>query len=95
MKNWSIVETAWDMFEAENADSIAHLSAARPSLVGKAYAGDLGRAGKVSLSRLLEPEICFSCELPSNLASVNSVRYGPYFRNLQGYWHGHSGWMKL
>ena len=93
LKNWTIAQTAWDVLEAENQETIDSLSALKPSLVDNAKASDLGRVGRTPLNRLLEPEICFGCELPKNLASVIRLRRDFFHHRLRRFGYGHSAWM--
>jgi len=93
LKNWTISKTAWKMFEAENESGFAKVSELKPTLVGTAKAGDLGKTGAVSLSKLLEPKVCFGCELPVDLASIQHLHRGMYHHGIRGYGYGHTGWL--
>ena len=93
LKNWAITQTAWKIFEVENQAAIDRVSALIPSLIGNARASDLGKTGNVSLSRLLEPEICFGCELPQDLASIVHARRDLYHHKFRGLGYGYSGWI--
>ena len=92
LKNWGIAKTAFDVFQAEHASKLSKISALKPELVGSVKAAELGHFGKVPLSKLLEPEICFGCELPQDLASILETRRELYHHGIRGFGYGHRGW---
>ncbi len=92
LKNWSVFNTSVELWQAENEAELEQLSNAIPSIATNAYAADLGEEGKVPLDRLLEPEVCFGCDLPENLVSLNRRGSFGRYRGLEGYGHGYSAW---
>jgi len=66
LKNWNVFQTTLKVFEKENEKVINQYG----SLVSQANASSLGREGNTSLSKLLEPDVCFGCDLPDDLAPV-------------------------
>ncbi len=66
LKNWNVFQTTLQMFEKENEAIISQYG----SLVSQANASPLGKEGKTTLSKLLEPDVCFGCDLPAGLLSI-------------------------
>lgn len=66
LKNWNVFQTTMKVFKKENEQAINQYG----SLVSNANASTLGKQGKTSLSKLLEPDVCFGCDLPHGLRSV-------------------------
>lgn len=62
VKNWSILNTAFDMFKAENKTTLKQINSYVPTLVSNANADELCTQPKRS--------ICYNCTLPKNLNSV-------------------------
>jgi hypothetical protein len=82
LKNWNVFQTTLKMFEKENAETIDKYG----SFISQANAGELGSEGKTSLSKLLEPDVCFGCDLPDGLEPIKyPSRKGRY--NFSGNGH--------
>lgn len=76
LKNWSVAKTAFKILKAENKATLDWLAAIRPALVASANAQE---PGKVPLTTLLSPEICFSCPLRPDARPVPQTRpFGGY-----------------
>jgi len=83
LKNWNVFQTTMKVFEKENAENF-------DNLISKAHAADLGREGKTSLSKLLEPKVCFGCDLPTGLKPLEyAIKYKGY--SLPSRYH-YGGW---
>jgi len=88
LKNWDVFQTTWKIFQAESENTIYRYG----SLVSPAHAADLGKEGNTSLSKLLEPEVCFGCDLPAGLSPIKyTTRHGSY-RLPRHYRNGYHGW---
>lgn len=88
LKNWNVFQTTLKVFEKENEEAINQYG----SLVSKANAGSLGREGKTSLSKLLEPDVCFGCDLPSNLKPLAYQKSRKKFSYSGHYKYNNAGW---
>ncbi|MBL1405834.1 MAG: hypothetical protein COC00_007615 [Rhizobiales bacterium] len=62
VKNWIILNTAFDMFRVENKTTLEQINSYVPTLVGSANAAELCTKPKRN--------ICLNCSLPKNLSSV-------------------------
>lgn len=62
LKNWTIINTAWDIFTVENKDAIKRINSFIPTFVSDANAA--------SACSLQNPETCTNCILPKNLSPV-------------------------
>jgi len=67
LKNWNVFQTSLRIFEKENEEVINQYG----SLVSQANASSLGKEGNTTLSKLLEPDVCFGCDLPAGLKPVS------------------------
>lgn len=67
LKNWTVAKTAFKVFKAENARTVALINSITPSLVTEANAQE---QGSLPLRKLLSPEICFSCPLPRDVGPL-------------------------
>lgn len=67
LKNWNVFQTTLKMFKIENRETLTRYG----SIVSPANASSLGREGKTSLSKLLEPDVCYGCDLPTDLPSLS------------------------
>ncbi len=67
LKNWNVFQTSLKVFEKEHEEAITQYG----SFVSQANASSLGKEGKTSLSKLLEPDVCFGCDLPTGLKPVS------------------------
>jgi len=63
LKNWNVFQTTLRMFEKENEETLNKYG----SLISQANAAELGKEGSTTLSKLLEPDVCFGCNLPEGL----------------------------
>ena len=78
LKNWHVTKTSADIFKVENADAIDQVMRATQQFSMKANASELGKSGETPLKKLLEPKICFGCDLPEGLRSVPYIRTGAW-----------------
>lgn len=85
LKNWSIAKTAWKLFEAEDHASFNQLDKITKQFSIEANAIELPFVQNYSMSKLLDPEICFSCDLPDNLASLPIAKTDTTRRNYRGW----------
>ena len=70
LKNWSVIKTAWNVFYKENEKLLESTNRAIPGLVSEAKADLIDASQTIAMKDLLDPEICFSCTLPQNLAAI-------------------------
>lgn len=88
LKNWNVFQTTIKMFEKENEETITRYS----TLITKANAASLGTKGKTSLSTLLQPEVCYGCDLPTDLPAI-AVPSSQHQTDHNGkYHHTPTGW---
>lgn len=88
LKNWNVFQTTLKVFEKENKVSLNKYG----SLVSRANASELGRQGQTSLSKLLEPDVCFGCELPEGIAPVKTPTKSGKFNFMDTLEYGFTGW---
>jgi len=74
LKNWHVAQTALEVFKAENPGTTEKVYRVIDQFSLSARAADLGKAGRTPLRKLLEPRICFGCDLPEDLGSLPHVR---------------------
>lgn len=78
LKNWHVAKTAVDVLKAENPDAAARVNGFIDRFSMAAKAANLGDAGETPLDTLLEPKVCFGCDLPDGLTSVPELRAGAW-----------------
>lgn len=88
LKNWNVFQTTLKMFEKENEETISQYG----SLVSQANASSLGKEGSTTLSKLLEPGVCFGCDLPTGLSSVKQPTRHNRYSLSANYRHNNIGW---
>ena len=64
LKNWFVFRQSWKFFKQDNPKLLSLLKRMSPTVVGDAFAADLGTIGKSKVSTLLRPDVCFGCDLP-------------------------------
>ena len=88
LKNWNVFQTTLKVFEKENEEAINKYG----SLVSQANAASLGKEGDTSLSKLLEPDVCFGCALPNNLKPIAQQTHRTKFSYSGNYRYKTNGW---
>ncbi|MEM8645403.1 MAG: hypothetical protein AAGF86_03580 [Pseudomonadota bacterium] len=87
--SWFVTRISWRHIEANYPTVTNAMKGLVPGLISSAQASELGRPGRVPVSKLLEPEICFGCKLPVLDAPV------AYPLRLRGYGWGQRRWAHL
>lgn len=64
LKNWFVARKSWEFFTSQNQATISAASSYVPSIISEAGAAELGIPGTTGMETLLQPEICFGCDLP-------------------------------
>lgn len=88
LKNWNVFQTSLKVFEKENEEVFTQYG----SLVSQANASSLGKEGRTTLSKLLEPDVCFGCALPTNLKAIKAPLRRDGFMYSGKYGAEHKGW---
>lgn len=76
LKNWHVTKTSIDVFKAENSEVVKTANRLTQKLTLDAQAAELGSPGKTTLDKLLEPKVCFGCNLPEGLNAIPYIRTG-------------------
>lgn len=87
LKNWSIAKTAWKLLEAQERDRFEQIGQITKQFSMEANAVEFPFSKSYSMRKLLDPEICYSCDLPDNLASLPMSEIDDTRRNYRG-WGG-------
>lgn len=87
LKNWSIAKTAWKLLEAQEKDRFDQIGQITQKFSMEANAVEFPFSKSYSINKLLDPEICYSCDLPDNLASLPMSDIDDTRRNYRG-WGG-------
>lgn len=79
VQNWSVINSAWKVYHAENHDQIEAFKNALPRLVSVANAASLQETNNsTALGVLLDPRVCFSCSFPAELAALPLPKHTKY-----------------
>jgi len=88
LKNWNVFKTTLKVLEKENEIVINQFG----SVISTANAASLGKEGSTSLSKLLEPDVCFGCDLPKNLKPLGQPTGYDRYVLPKAYQHRYRGW---